>query len=159
MQQELEKFPPNLLIPSNILQRRIDELTKNTPPVKILLLEEKREDLTKGYISIKGTLEKKISQVEDRIIKNREIMAKTVEDIQKDVQLLDELNSKFVSMCYEAAGIPLQSLTELIEYQEPDIRDISGIGDRMVISIGIKIPSCKLYHLDPHIDTGEMSSC
>jgi hypothetical protein len=35
----------------------------------------------------------------------------------------------------------------------------NGLDDRLVTTIGIKVPNYNLYHLDVQIDTGAMSSC
>ena len=138
----------------------------NVPLVRTLLPVEEREYLPPNYTSLRGTIEDQISQVENRIRKNRNLIATKANDIKQDIQLLDELNSQFVTMMTKAAELPLESNYE-IEYlknsekelAESELKDISGIGDRLVIQVGIKIPGYKPYHLDAQIDIGAIRSC
>lgn len=76
------------------------------------------------------------------------------EQIQIKVQKLDKLNSKFVLSIFNEAHTTIGMNTK-----EGVVKEISGIGDRMVILVSIKIPGFKSYQLYAQIDIRAMSSC
>lgn len=64
-------------------------------------------------------------------------MMQLAERIQAKIQILDELNSQFVTLSFTNTHTPLVS----VKRQNDDItHEISGIDDHMVITVQIKVP-------------------
>ena len=100
-------------------------------------------------------LKNEIAKIESSIQHTRNEMIHLSSRLQYLLAEYDHCNSKLMKLVLKEPSkeeIPMKS-------KDVDLVNILGIGDRVVISLKIKLPKIKEYTLDAQIDSGTMNSC